>query len=46
MFDKPTEKINFEEPQSVELEEVINDKEREEQEISESVYWDLSKLNE
>lgn len=41
-----TEKINFEEPQSVELEEVINDKEQEEQEISESVYWDLSKLNE
>ena len=41
-----TEKINFEEPQSVELEEVINDKEQEEQEISESIYWDLSKLNE
>lgn len=42
-----TEKTNIEETYKAELEEEINEQEQEEeQELSENIYWDLSKLNE
>lgn len=42
-----TEKTNIEETHKAELEEEINEQEQEEeQELSENIYWDLSKLNE
>lgn len=42
-----TEKTNIEETHKAELEEEINEQEQEEEhELSENIYWDLSKLNE
>lgn len=47
IFPQKTEKTNIEETHKAELEEEISKQEQEEeQELSENIYWDLSKLNE
>lgn len=48
IFPQKTEKTNIEETHKAELEEEISkqEQEEEEQELSENIYWDLSKLNE
>lgn len=47
IFPQKTEKTNIEETHKAELEEEINEQEQEEEhELSENIYWDLSKLNE
>lgn len=47
IFPQKTEKTNIEETHKAELEEEISKQEQEEEhELSENIYWDLSKLNE